>query len=52
MTTLYLDKISKVYAGAAERAVDTVTMHIEDGEIVAHAQKHLDLPRVVGPAVR
>ena len=35
MTTLYLDKISKVYAGAAERAVDTVTMHIEDGEIVA-----------------
>jgi multiple sugar transport system ATP-binding protein len=35
MTTLYLDKLSKVYAGAAERAVDTVTMHIEDGEIVA-----------------
>jgi multiple sugar transport system ATP-binding protein len=35
MTTLYLDKISKVYPGAAERAVDTMTMHIEDGEIVA-----------------
>ena len=35
MTTLYLDKISKVYAGAAERAVNSVTMHIEDGEIVA-----------------
>jgi multiple sugar transport system ATP-binding protein len=35
MTTLYMDKISKVYAGASERAVDAVTMHIEDGEIVA-----------------
>jgi multiple sugar transport system ATP-binding protein len=30
-----MDKISKVYAGASERAVDAVTMHIEDGEIVA-----------------
>ena len=35
MTTLYMDKLSKVYAGASERAVDAVTMHIEDGEIVA-----------------
>ncbi len=35
MTTLYLDNLSKVYSGAEERAVDTFTMHIEDGEIVA-----------------
>ena len=35
MTTLYLDNVTKVYDGAEERAVDTVTMHIEDGEIVA-----------------
>jgi len=35
MTTLYLDNVSKVYEGANERAVDDVTMHIEDGEIVA-----------------
>ncbi len=35
MATLYLDNVTKVYDGAPERAVDTVTMHIEDGEIVA-----------------
>jgi multiple sugar transport system ATP-binding protein len=35
MTILNLDKVSKVYDGAGERAVDTVTMHIDDGEIVA-----------------
>jgi multiple sugar transport system ATP-binding protein len=35
MTTLYLDNVSKVYDKARERAVDAVTMHIEDGEIVA-----------------
>ena len=35
MATLHLDNVTKVYDGAEERAVDTVTMHIEDGEIVA-----------------
>ncbi len=35
MATLYLDNVTKVYDGAGEPAVDTVTMHIEDGEIVA-----------------
>src|SRR5271167_443173 len=35
MTTLYLDNVTKVYDGAEELAVDTFTMHIEDGEIVA-----------------
>ncbi len=35
MTTLYLDNVSKVYDGAGERAVDSLSMHIEDGEIVA-----------------
>ena len=35
MATLSLDNVTKVYDGAEERAVDTVTMHIEDGEIVA-----------------
>ncbi|MGO9224606.1 ABC transporter ATP-binding protein [Mycobacterium sp.] len=35
MTTLYLDNVTKVYDGAKERAVDTLTMHIDDGEIVA-----------------
>ncbi len=35
MATLNLDKISKVYDRARERAVDTVTMHIDDGEIIA-----------------
>jgi multiple sugar transport system ATP-binding protein len=35
MATLKLDKISKVYDRARERAVDTVTMHIDDGEIIA-----------------
>jgi len=35
MTTLYLDNVTKVYDGAKERAVDTFTMHIDDGEIVA-----------------
>jgi len=35
MTALHLDNVSKVYAGANERAVDALTMHIKDGEIVA-----------------
>jgi multiple sugar transport system ATP-binding protein len=35
MAKLYLDNLTKVYEGAEERAVDTFTMHIEDGEIVA-----------------
>jgi multiple sugar transport system ATP-binding protein len=35
MTALYLDNVTKVYDGATERAVDTLTMHIEEGEIVA-----------------
>ena len=35
MATLKLDKISKIYDRARERAVDTVTMHIDDGEIIA-----------------
>ena len=35
MTTLYLDNVTKVYDGAKERAVDTLTMHIDEGEIVA-----------------
>ena len=35
MTTLHLDNVSKVYSGAGERAVDALTMHIKDGEIVA-----------------
>jgi multiple sugar transport system ATP-binding protein len=35
MATLKLDKVSKVYDRARERAVDTVTMHIDDGEIIA-----------------
>ncbi len=35
MATLSLDKVTKVYDGAKERAVDTVTMNIGDGEIVA-----------------
>src|SRR5664280_1776137 len=35
MATLYLDNVSKVYDGAPDRAVDTLSMHIEDGEIVA-----------------
>jgi multiple sugar transport system ATP-binding protein len=35
MATLYLDNVSKVYDGAADRAVDSLSMHIEDGEIVA-----------------
>ena len=35
MTTLYLDNVTKVYDGAKERSVDTFTMHIDDGEIVA-----------------
>ena len=35
MATLELNNLSKVYDGAGERAVDSVTMHIEDGEIIA-----------------
>jgi multiple sugar transport system ATP-binding protein len=35
MATLYLDNVTKVYDGAEERAVDTFTMHVDDGEIVA-----------------
>ena len=35
MATLKLDNVSKVYDGAEERAVDSVTMHIDDGEIIA-----------------
>ena len=35
MATLSLDNVTKVYDGAEERAVDTVTMKIGDGEIVA-----------------
>ena len=35
MSTLYLDNVSKVYDKSAERAVDSLSMHIEDGEIVA-----------------
>ena len=35
MATLSLDNVTKVYDGAEERAVDTVTMQIGDGEIVA-----------------
>ena len=35
MTSLLFDNVSKVYNGAGERAVDNLTMHIKDGEIVA-----------------
>ena len=35
MTALHFDKVTKVYNGAEERAVDALTMHIKDGEIVA-----------------
>jgi multiple sugar transport system ATP-binding protein len=35
MTALHFDKVSKVYNGADERAVDALTMHIKDAEIVA-----------------
>jgi multiple sugar transport system ATP-binding protein len=35
MATLKLNNVSKVYDGARERAVDAVTMHIDDGEIIA-----------------
>jgi multiple sugar transport system ATP-binding protein len=35
MATLNLDNVTKVYESAEERAVDTVTMHIGDGEIIA-----------------
>jgi multiple sugar transport system ATP-binding protein len=35
MATLNLNKVTKVYDGAEERAVDTVSMNIGDGEIVA-----------------
>jgi multiple sugar transport system ATP-binding protein len=35
MTSLLFDNVSKVYSGAGERAVDNLTMHIKDGEIVA-----------------
>ena len=35
MATLKLNNVSKVYDGAPERAVDTVTMNINDGEIIA-----------------
>lgn len=35
MTLLHFDNVSKVYDGAGERAVDNLTMHIKDGEIVA-----------------
>ncbi len=35
MTSLHFDNVSKVYNGAGERAVDNLTMHIKDGEIVA-----------------
>ena len=35
MATLRLNKVSKVYDGAGDRAVDAVTMQIEDGEIIA-----------------
>jgi len=35
MTSLLFDNVSKVYIGAGERAVDNLTMHIKDGEIVA-----------------
>jgi multiple sugar transport system ATP-binding protein len=35
MATLHLDDISKIYPGAKDRAVDHVTMQIDDGEIIA-----------------
>jgi multiple sugar transport system ATP-binding protein len=35
MATLKLNNVSKVYDGAAELAVDTVTMNINDGDIIA-----------------
>jgi multiple sugar transport system ATP-binding protein len=35
MTALHFDNVAKVYKGAKDRAVDALTMHIKDGEIVA-----------------
>ncbi len=35
MATLKLNNVSKVYDRAGERAVDRVTMHVNDGEIIA-----------------
>src|ERR1700721_1518816 len=35
MATLDLDDISKIYPGSRDRAVDHVSMKIEDGEIIA-----------------
>ena len=35
MATLYLDKVCKTYGGTTIRAVEDVTMHIEDGEIIS-----------------
>src|SRR5208283_2804881 len=35
MTAVHFDKVTKVYSGAEEHAVDALTMHVKDGEIVA-----------------